>query len=137
MNRTVVQYLTEQESLEEFEKETKLKLPSDFKKYAKSKKLKLLLNKEINISKFKITDKITNISKFTKYKYKNKFMKEPKEFWDPLDWEGLPKGAILFATCSGGNAIGFFKKKVYYFDHDPLRWTKIANNFSSFLKILK
>jgi hypothetical protein len=119
-----------------FEEKTKYILPKDFKDYIKSignsydNLSKKLLNKKVKLPN-NIDDGIYELSKYILYNHKN------ITFWDALDWEGKPKEAIIFAIGAGGNAYAFYKNNIYYFNHDPLKIIKIANDFKSFLKLIK
>jgi hypothetical protein len=103
--------------VEKFEKDKRINLPKDFKNYIlKNNKLP---SKDISFVHFKKY----NWGKTTNY--------------DCLEWEGLPKGAIIFAQDLGGNVYCFYKNQIYFITHDPLKIIKFANTFNDFLKKIK
>jgi hypothetical protein len=122
INDKVVYYLNESynnlsSNVENFEKDTKFNLPEDFKQYVKTNK--------------KLPSKNVNFITFKKYNWGNNVN------YDALEWEGLPKGAVIFAQDLGGDIYCFYKGQIYHITHDPLKITKFSNTFTEFLKKIK
>ena len=111
--------------LTNFEKETKIKLPNDYKLFCKNKTYKEVIKELVGVY-----GGIDGIAEFNKFNFNG------KEDFDSIHWNGLPKGSVIFAYC-GGDVLIFYKNKIYFLEHDPLKLTKISNNFTEFLKKYK